>query len=35
MLLGMYIIIALAFYVYPDDAGNAGATVWDLFSKGS
>ncbi|KAI9716673.1 MAG: hypothetical protein M1812_005211 [Candelaria pacifica] len=27
MLLGMYIIIALAFYVYPDDAGSIGSTV--------
>ena len=32
MLLGMYIIIALAFFVYPDDAG-AEAAIWNLFAR--
>lgn len=32
MCLGMYIIIALAFYVYPDDAGDIGSLVKGVFS---
>ena len=35
MLLGMYIIIALAFYVYPNDTGVSGKAIWELVSKGS
>ncbi|KAI9761767.1 MAG: hypothetical protein M4579_000861 [Chaenotheca gracillima] len=31
MLLGMYIIIALAFYVQPDDAGDIGSLVVNMF----
>ncbi|KAL8710400.1 MAG: hypothetical protein Q9220_005001 [cf. Caloplaca sp. 1 TL-2023] len=33
MLVGMYIIIALAFYVYPDDAAGNASSVWDMFSQ--
>merc|ERR1711881_665303 len=32
MCLGMYIIIALAFYVYPDNANDIGTVVKDFFS---
>ncbi|KAL1588767.1 hypothetical protein WHR41_02573 [Cladosporium halotolerans] len=32
MCLGTYIIIALAFYVYPDDAGDIGSIVKGFFS---
>lgn len=32
MLLGMYMIIALAFFVYPDDVG-AGAAIWNVFAR--
>lgn len=28
MCLGMYIIIAIAFYVYPEDAGSVGTALW-------
>lgn len=31
MCLGTYIIIAIAFYVYPDDAGDIGSLVKDFF----
>jgi len=33
MCLGTYIIIALAFYVYPDDAGDIGAMVKGVFAN--
>jgi hypothetical protein len=35
MCIGVYIIIALAFYVYPDDAGDKGVGLMltSLFSK--
>jgi Ca2+:H+ antiporter len=33
MCLGTYIIIALAFYVYPDDAGDIGSLVKGFFSR--
>ncbi|KAM0716572.1 hypothetical protein Q7P37_008017 [Cladosporium fusiforme] len=33
MCLGTYIIIALAFYVYPDDAGDIGALVKNAFAQ--
>lgn len=33
MCLGTYIIIALAFYVYPDDAGDIGAMVKGVFGN--
>jgi Ca2+:H+ antiporter len=33
MCLGTYIIIALAFYVYPDDAGDIGSMVKGVFSS--
>lgn len=33
MLVGMYIIIALAFYVYPDNAGDATKTSWSIISQ--
>ncbi|KAF2137624.1 uncharacterized protein K452DRAFT_235503 [Aplosporella prunicola CBS 121167] len=35
MCLGSYIIIALAFYVYPDDAGDVGSLVKALFTGGA
>lgn len=34
MLIGVYAIIALAFYVYPDEAGQAGGMVMQLFGRG-
>ncbi|KAF2089308.1 Calcium/proton exchanger [Saccharata proteae CBS 121410] len=33
MCIGTYVIIALAFYVYPDDAGDIGSMVSGLFSS--
>ena len=33
MCLGTYIIIAIAFYVYPDDAGDIGSLVKGFFSN--
>lgn len=33
--LAMYIIIAIAFYVYPDDAGDIGSLVGQVFSSSS
>ncbi|KAL8855107.1 MAG: hypothetical protein Q9221_000013 [Calogaya cf. arnoldii] len=33
MLLGMYFIIALAFYVYPDKPGVGASTLWSMISQ--
>ncbi|KAL8990838.1 MAG: hypothetical protein Q9177_000604 [Variospora cf. flavescens] len=33
MLIGMYIIVALAFYVYPDDAGGDAKSLWTLVPQ--
>lgn len=34
MLIGVYAIIALAFYVYPDEAGAAPGMVLQMFGYG-
>ncbi|KAL8723087.1 MAG: hypothetical protein Q9225_000558 [Loekoesia sp. 1 TL-2023] len=33
MLIGMYIIIALAFYVYPDNTGDPTKALWSMVSQ--